>query len=118
MTQYQYKYVAKNKKSTTDHYCGRGAYVNPQRWCYADPEIRDQYYGWLKHKAQAKYRHEPHSLTVANWFELWSNGKWSQRGRLRHSLCLTQCEPGVGWHMANCEVVPRIQYLQVKRAAR
>jgi hypothetical protein len=114
MSSYKYKYVAATQGSV-DYYPGIGGRVNPSRWCYEDPEQRDQYYGYLKHKAQAKFRGESHSLTPEEWFDYWKDGAWAQRGRQRDCLCLVQIEPGLGWHKSNCEVVERYEYL--KRSA-
>jgi hypothetical protein len=111
---YNYKYVRKTQGSV-DYYPGKGGRVVPSRWCYPDPEQRDQYYGLLKHRAQAKFRGEEHSLTEQEWFDFWKDGAWAQRGRQRYCLCLVQIDPSLGWHKDNCEVVERYEYL--KRSA-
>jgi hypothetical protein len=117
MSEYIYKYVHKTQGSV-DYYPGIGGRVNPSRWCYPDPETRDQYYGWLKHRAQAKFRGEDYTLTKEEWFDYWKDGAWAQRGRQPHNLSLVQIDPDLGWHKSNCEVVLRIEYLRRSREYR
>lgn len=107
----EHKYIPRTK-STAEVYCGRGAGVHPERWCYRDPDKRNQYYAYLKHKAQARYRGESHSLTPDDWFALWANGAWAQRGRASTDLSLIQLDPTGGWHTNNCAVMVRLEYLK------
>jgi|TARA_B110000977_G_scaffold194615_1_gene271559 hypothetical protein len=84
-----------------------------ENWCSDSAIIeRDTYYGFLKHRSQAKYRSEEHTLTVANWTDLWTEENWLRRGKTRHSLCLMQIDPEAGWHINNVKIVERIEYLQ------
>jgi len=84
----------------------------PERWKTGpDPVEHDKYYSFLKHRTQAVYRGESHSLTWDDWERLWPTEQWLQRGRTKHSLCLMQLDPEAGWHTYNVEVVERIVYL-------
>ena len=67
----------------------------------------DKHYGYLKHKAQATYRGEDYTLTQAEWFVLWTDELWLQRGRSTDSLCLQKIDVEQGWHFNNLEVVTR-----------
>jgi hypothetical protein len=93
---------------------GPGLPADPRLWTPAAVLERDMYYALLKHRAQAKFRGESHSLTREEWSALWQ-GQWHRRGRLTDSLCAVQRDPELGWHVNNVEVVPRIEYL--RRAA-
>jgi len=78
------------------------------RWITgSDPVLRDKYYAYLKHRAQAKYRREHYELDFEDWLELWPDSKWHLRGRYSHSLCLTLLKPEFGWVRENCVVVNR-----------
>lgn len=108
---YKVKYVKeavyKNRPKSMN-----GLKPKEENWCSEERIIeRDIYYGWLKHKAQAKYRSEDYSLTYEEWAELWTHDKWLCRGRGREDLCLMQLAPGLGWHKGNVEVVTRQCYL-------
>lgn len=91
----------------------RGPY--PHNWCTGpDPRRHAQYYAWLKHKSQARYRGEPHELTWAQWETIWNtDGQWEQRGRSRDDLCLTMLDPDSGWLIGNVAVVTRLEQLQI-----
>lgn len=110
---YKFKYVGATVKEP-NVVQGKGRPIRPERWIYPDPIQRDQYYALLKHRAQARYRQESHSLTEEQWFDLWRE-EWHNRGRKAHNSCLCQIEIGLGWHYSNVEVVPRSEYL--KRSA-
>lgn len=78
----------------------------------SDPRRRDQYYGWMKHKAQAKFRSEPHELTFDEWESIWNHaGAWEQRGRSLDSLCLTRKNVQQAWSNENCEIITRQEQL-------
>ena len=86
----------------------RGRNPDPEAWQSGPCPIQhDKHYGYLKHKAQANYRGEAYSLSQEEWFELWTNELWLQRGRSADSLCLQQQNPKLGWHLNNVEIVPR-----------
>lgn len=108
---YKFKYARTSKKRLGEK--GLGAPVNPDKWCYSDPEQRDQYYALLKHRAQAKHRGETHSITPEEWFALWQDC-WHLRGRGADNLCLCKTDPLLGWHVHNVEIMPRKEFLKRK----
>lgn len=113
MTEYRpkYKHNVKTRERIRQGYPER-----PDRWITGpDPIEHDKYYGYMKHKAQAKFRGEDYSLTWEDWQDLWPHDKWLCRGRGKEDLCLMQSDPILGWHNYNVEVVTRHTYL--KRAA-
>lgn len=91
---------------------GPGVPANPDNWTPEAIVERDIYYGYLKHKAQAKYRGEEHTLTPEQWRELWTLDRWFCRGKGAHDLCLVQKDREKGWHHDNVEVVERAVYLR------
>ena len=112
---YQYKYL-QTPKYTLDnprpaHAPGR--IIDPLNWGDEEAIIeRDRYYALLKHRAQAAYRGEEHTLTNEQWCEIWTLERWRLRGRERNSLCLAQIDPEKGWHKDNVEVVERMEVLR------
>ena len=89
-----------------------GIKPNPDYYTEEGMIERDIHYGYLKHKAQAKFRSEDYSLTPEQWKELWTVENWLQRGRSKHSLCLMQIKHGEGWHFNNVTIVERIECLR------
>ena len=90
-----------------------GLRPDPTKWLSGPDEIQhDKYYALLKHRAQARFRKESHSLTWEQWQDLWPHDLWFQRGRTKESLCLMQIDPEAGWHKNNVEVVTRHTYLK------
>jgi hypothetical protein len=80
----------------------------PEKW-YSGPDYDDhqKYYAWLKHRSQALYRGEGHTLTWRKWLELWPEDVWIQRGKQRTDLCLTRPDPELAWSDDNCEIITR-----------
>jgi len=86
----------------------RGRNPNPESWASGPcPLAHDKHYGYLKHKAQARYRGEDYSLTLEDWMTMWTDELWLQRGRTSDSYCLQQIDAEQGWSVDNVEIVPR-----------
>lgn len=81
----------------------------PDRWIVQDPQLHELHQPWHKARAQAHYRGEEWQLTFEEFAELW-DGKWDQRGRQRHDLCMTRRDWHAGWTRANCEIVTRLEW--------
>ena len=89
----------------------RGRNPNPDNWQSGpDPIAHDKHYGYLKHKAQAKYRGEDYSLTWAEWLDMWTDELWVQRGRTADSYCLQKIDVKKGWAVDNVEIVTRLKH--------
>lgn len=71
---------------------------------FRNPIQHDKYYGYLKHRAQARYRGEPYHLTWAQWQRFWTDHQWQRRGRGAHSVRLTQIDATLGWSVQNCRI--------------
>lgn len=85
---------------------------------FRDPVLHEKYYAFLKHKAQARFRQEPHRLSWAQWQLLWPNTVWNRRGRGPKSLRLRQRNPKLGWSLKNCEVVEHSAHMSEINLAR
>lgn len=108
MINYQAKYINKLK--------GTGRSRSPSKRKYADEIDHDKYYGYLKHRAQARHRKESYELTVEEWFDLWQGPQWFNRGRYSEAVCLVRLDLNLPWHKDNVEVVNRKQWLQQTKA--
>lgn len=82
---------------------------NPLIWKSGpDEKTHQQYYAWLKHKSQAAYRGEAHTMTFDQWLDFWNTDwAWENRGRKVTDLCLTRKDPNGAWSQDNCEIITR-----------
>ena len=102
--EYKFRYAPE----TTGGPGKRGRNPNPDSWLSGpDPLCHDKHYGYLKHKAQAKYRSEDYTLTWELWAAMWSDELWLLRGRRANSYCLQKIDVEGGWHEHNIEIVTR-----------
>lgn len=91
----------------------------PERWLSGPDLIQhDKYYAWQKHRAQAKFRGEPHDLTWDQWDQLWSRERWLERGRGIEQLCLALLDEELGWTITNVQVMTRREWFKIKRRKR
>lgn len=91
----------------------RGTKPTVEIWGNDDSMLQaDKRYAWMKHKAQAKYRGEEHSLTLDEWLTLWTDERFLQRGKHKDALCLSKKQIADGWHLNNVEIVPRSEHLK------
>jgi hypothetical protein len=108
-----FKYAPKKGLSKS----GKDRKMFPHNWV-SGPDLltHDIYYAWLKHKAQAAYRKEPHSLTWDDWQTIWSNPiDFENRGRRPEDLTLTRIDDDGAWTLANVEVITRLEQLRKAR---
>jgi hypothetical protein len=89
----------------------------PDNWASGpDPVMHDMYYAWAKHKSQARYRNEQHSLTWEEWQIIWSNTEdFLRRGRKPEDLTLTRIDDDGAWEISNVEVITRLEQLRKAR---
>lgn len=81
----------------------------PHTWIAGpDPELRDRRTQYSRRKAQAKYRQEGWSLTVAQWERLWPLHLWRQRGKAKHHMIMTRKDPDLPWQWGNVVVKTRV----------
>lgn len=107
----KYKYATQIK--------GTGRRQTPELWKSGPDELEhDKYYAWAKHKAQAKFRNEEHTLTWEEWKSIWTNDLFEQRGRGADSLCLMQQDIRKGWHVDNVSIITRREHLKRAREYR
>ena len=90
----------------------------PEKWLSGpDYDDHQKYYAWLKHRSQAWYRGEEHTLTWEEWLSFWPDDIWSQRGRKSHDLVLTRLDCEGSWSRDNCHIITRGEHL-VKMSSR
>lgn len=107
MMNYQTKYINRSRATK------RTRRTTPELWITGpDPVTHDKYYAWLKHKAQAKFRKEPHHITWEEWQSLWTQDLWLQRGRRADDLCLSRIDHLGEWSIDNVQIVTRREHLQ------
>ena len=83
----------------------------PHRWVSGtDEELHLMYMPFLKSKAQANFRGEPWTLDFNSFANLW-RGKWDQRGRKGHNLCMTRISESKPWANDNIELVTRREHM-------
>lgn len=104
----EHKYLPKTKHES---YPGYGRPHSTVWITGNDPDLRNKYYAYLKHRSQARWRGEDYSLTWEDWHELWTDELWEQRGRGRDSMILTRECFAAGWHKENCTIQPRTVHL-------
>lgn len=84
----------------------RGMRPDPAKWADEDTIMeRDIYYGWLKHRAQARFRGEEHDLTPEQWRELWPKETWLNRGRAPECDMLVRIDVTGAWTLNNVKIV-------------
>ena len=89
----------------------------PKMWVIQDPQLHELHQPWHKARAQAHYRREEWCLSFEDFVELWQ-GKWDQRGRQRHELCMTRKNVAGAWSKDNCEIVTRLEWARRGRDRR
>ena len=91
--------------------------MNPNTWITGPCIVtRDKYYAFLKHKSQAVYRKEPHSLTWEQWQSLWCDEQWQRRGRRGDDICLGRLDWDLGWEYSNVETMTKRRHFEIKKA--
>lgn len=98
---------------------GKGRKSDPNKWVTGpDLLVREKYYAYLKHRAQAKHRSEDYSLTWENWQELWNDKTWNCRGRGGDCLILGRVDWSAGWHPHNVKIMTRKEHFNIRRNQR
>lgn len=87
----------------------KGPFIEGRR--YKDEFDHVRHIAYLRMKAQCKFRSEPFDLTIEEFFELWPQELWSQRGMRAEQLVMVRQDPEGSWTKSNCLVVTRYQQL-------
>ena len=106
----RFKYAPKEGKSKS----GKPRKMFPNNWV-SGPDLltHDMYYAWQKHKAQANYRKEPHTLSWEDWQAIWANPiDFQNRGRQPDDLTLTRIDDDGAWTADNVQVMTRLDQLR------
>ena len=72
-----------------------------------DPAKRQRRLAFLRSRCQAKFRSEPWSLTLEDWYHFWPMDKWALRGKGKDNLIITRINIKGGWDRDNVVVKPR-----------
>ena len=70
-----------------------------------------KHWGYLRQKAQANFRKEGWDMTIEEYFDLWRDDLWVQRGRQPENLCMIREDVEKPWSKSNCLIVSRYQQL-------
>lgn len=89
-----------------------GVYAQPEFYTPQGIIDQDIKYAWMKHRSQAAYRGEDHTITLEEWRELWPNDVWFQRGRGADNMCLSKLDIELGWSTDNVEICTRRKHLK------
>ena len=78
---------------------------------FKDEFEHQKHWGFLRWRAQCKYRGEEVDMTMEEYFDFWPNDLWVQRGRQPDSLVMVRLDVEKPWSTANCVIVTRYQQL-------
>ena len=82
--------------------------TRPHLWkAGPDKHLRARRLAFLRSRCQARFRSEPWSLTLEDWYQLWPMDKWAKRGKGKDDLITTRIIIDKGWHKGNVMVKPR-----------
>jgi hypothetical protein len=91
---------------------GKGCGPRPHVWCTGpDKTTHDQYYAWLRQRAQARYRSEPWALRFEDFEHMWA-GQWHLRGRGVDNVCMSRVDRDQPWCVENCRIITRLAHAQ------
>jgi hypothetical protein len=80
------------------------------------PIDQEKHMGFLKNRVQSRFRKETWELTIEEYFSLWPDDLWVQRGRLGHELVLTRRDVDGAWSVSNCVICTRLAVIQQTNA--
>jgi hypothetical protein len=83
--------------------------IYPEMWKSGRCPIRHQLYTQCQRaRAQARFRNQQWEITEEQYIQLWQqNDRYKQRGRGRHSLCMTRRDKRLPWRVDNVEFMTR-----------
>jgi hypothetical protein len=85
--------------------------VFPHLRKFADPLDHARHRAFLQQKAQCNFRKEGWEFTIEEYFEIWHEHVWAQRGKKNDSLVMTRVDIEKPWSLDNCVLVLRYQLL-------
>lgn len=78
---------------------------------FKDELEHEKHWGYLRWRAQCKFRKEEVEMTMEEYFEIWRDDLWPQRGRQPESLVMIRVDVEKPWSLDNCIIVTRHQQL-------
>lgn len=85
---------------------------------FRDDFLNELFISWHKHRSQARFRGEGYRLSIEDYFKLWPQEQWQQRGRKATNLCLIRKDESKAWSLNNCQVTTRLFQLRRTNAKR
>lgn len=71
----------------------------------------EKHLAFLKARAQANFRQEGWLMTLEEFFEIWRDDLWANRGRGADKYCMVRVDVEKPWAIDNCIIVLRYQQL-------
>ena len=88
--------------------------LRPHTWrSGSDPIDHKLYTACQRARAQAHFRGEEWTITEQEFIELWrTDDRYLRKGRTLASVCMTMCDPELGWHVGNVEFITREEHFK------
>lgn len=91
---------------------GKGTGMRPWTWITGPDELlHEQYYAFLKQRAQARFRREAWNLSFEQFHQIWAQD-WHRRGRASSDMCMTRDDYDLPWDLSNVTIVPRHEHVR------
>lgn len=74
----------------------------------------ERYRGWQNSRNLARIRCEEFYLTEEEFFEIWTQVRWFQRGKHSQGLVMTRIDPQRPWQRDNVKICSRQEQLKEK----
>lgn len=87
----------------------RGPYIKGRK--FKDEVEHAKHWAYLRQKAQANFRQEGWEMTMEEFFEIWRDDLWTNRGRGVDQYCMVRVDVEKPWSMDNCIIITRYQQL-------
>lgn len=82
-----------------------------QGWKYYDRLEHAKHLAFLRQRAQANFRKEGWELTIEQFFSMWTDELWAERGRKPLNYCMVRRDIEKPWSRENCLIITRYQQL-------
>ena len=88
--------------------------LRPHTWLIGtDPVDHKLYTACQRARAQAYFRGEEWTITEQEYIAIWrKNDAYLNKGRTPTSICMTMCDPDLGWHTDNVELISRREHFK------
>lgn len=87
----------------------RGPFIKGRK--FKDEVEHAKHWAFLRQKAQANFRQEGWDMTMEEFFEMWRDDLWANRGRGADKYCMVRVDVEKPWSLDNCIIILRYQQL-------